>query len=240
MIHCGTNNISKDSLSETANSILCIALLLKRRNPCLKIIMTEIFLRDRKSSRFRTIVPQINQLLKIFTYTYNFIDFLEPSKDWLKCNGDLNNKLFWTDHLHLSKLGNKKIALSVFTLLQEYKLVSTYPKFVPVSSVICKSFVSSQRVYEIDPPCYFTVNLSTVKNGKYLSSCYNVTSVTNVKVCNFFVSSQTACEVIPIRVDVVHVTADAIVKHWNEISLFQLKILSASVKQLENISIYVN
>ena len=109
MIHCGTNNINKDSLSETANSILCIALLLKRRNPCLKIIMTEIFLRDRKSSRFRTIVPQINQLLKIFTYTYNFIDFLEPSKDWLKCNGDLNNKLFWTDHLHLSKFGNKNL-----------------------------------------------------------------------------------------------------------------------------------
>ena len=35
IIHCGTNNISKDSPSEIANSILCIALLLKKRNPCL-------------------------------------------------------------------------------------------------------------------------------------------------------------------------------------------------------------
>ena len=131
--------------------------------------------------------------MKFFTYTYNFIDFLEPSKDWLKCNGDLNNKLFWTDHLHLSKLGNKKIALSVFTLLQEYKLVSTYPKFVPVSSVICKSFVSSQRVYEIDPPCYFTVNVSTVKNGKYLSSCYNVTSVTKVLQSKCLWSNSDSC-----------------------------------------------
>ena len=78
----------------------------QKKKPLSKIIMTEIFLRDGKFSRFRTIVPQIN-----------FIDFLEPSKDWLKCNGDLNNKLFWTDHLHLSKLGNKKFALSVFTLL---------------------------------------------------------------------------------------------------------------------------
>ena len=47
------------------------------------------------------IVPQINQLLKIFTSTYDFIDVLKPTKDWLKCNGGFNNKLFWTDHLHL-------------------------------------------------------------------------------------------------------------------------------------------
>ena len=37
--HCGTKNISA-----IANSILCIALLFKKRNPCLKIIITRIFL----------------------------------------------------------------------------------------------------------------------------------------------------------------------------------------------------
>ena len=57
IIHCGTNNINKDSPSETANSILCIALLFKKRNPCLKIIITGIFPRDSKFSRFRVIVP---------------------------------------------------------------------------------------------------------------------------------------------------------------------------------------
>ena len=141
IIHCGTNNISKDSPSEIANSILCIALLFKKRNPCLKIIITRIFLWDDKFSRFCIIVPQINQLLKIFTSTYDFIDFIEPTKDWLKYNGDLNNKLFWTDHLHLSKFGNKKFASSIFTLLQQYKIVSTYPKLVPASSVVCKCFI---------------------------------------------------------------------------------------------------
>ena len=39
IIHCGTNNISKDSPSEIANNILCIFLLFKKRNPCLKIIV---------------------------------------------------------------------------------------------------------------------------------------------------------------------------------------------------------
>ena len=67
IIHCDANNISKDSPSEIANSILCIALLFKKRNPCLRIIITETFPRDDKFSRFRIIVPQINQLLKIFT-----------------------------------------------------------------------------------------------------------------------------------------------------------------------------
>ena len=43
IIHCGTNNISKDSPSEIANSILCIALLFKKRHTCLKIIISGIF-----------------------------------------------------------------------------------------------------------------------------------------------------------------------------------------------------
>ena len=40
--------------------------------------------------------------------TYDFIDFLEPTKDWLKCNGDFNNELLWTDYLHLSRFGKQK------------------------------------------------------------------------------------------------------------------------------------
>ena len=213
IIHCGTNSISKDSPSEIAHSILCIALLFKKRNPCLEIVITGIFPRDDKFSRFRIIAPQIKQLLKIFTSTYNFIDFLEPTKDWLKYNGDLNNKLFWTDHLHLSKFGNKKFASSIFTLLQQYKILPTYPKLVPAISVVCKSFILSQRVCDVDPPCYVTVDVFTVKNGKYSPLCYNVTSATHVKVCNFFVSCQMVCEVIPIHADVVHVTTNVTVKH---------------------------
>ena len=129
----------------------------KKRNPCLKIIITRIFLRDDKLSCFHIIVSQINQLLKIFTSTYDFIDFFKRKKDWLKSSVD---KLFQTDHLHLSKF-----AASFFTLLQQYKIVSSYPKLVPVSSVVCKSFILSQRVCGIDPPCYVTTDASTIKNG---------------------------------------------------------------------------
>ena len=239
IIHCGANNISKDSPSEIANSILWIALLFKKETR-FKIIIIGIFPRDGKFSRFRIIVPQINQLLKIFTSTYDFIDFLEPKKDWLKYNGDLNNKLFWTAHFHLSKFGNKKFASSIFTLLQQYKIVPTYPKLVPASSVVCKSFILSQRVCEVDPPCYVTVDVSTVKTGKYSSSCYNVTSVNYVKVCNFFVSFQSACEVIPIHVDVAHVTTNVTVKHWNDISLCRSRIFPAPVARVENFRTYVN
>ena len=118
------------------NSILCIALLFKKRNPCLKIIITGIFPWDNKFSGFRIIVPQVNQFLKIFTPTYDFIDFLEPTKDWLKYNGDLNHKLFWTDHLHLSKLGNKKFASSIFTLLHYNLNITTKFQLKPTTEDI--------------------------------------------------------------------------------------------------------
>ena len=57
IIHCGTNNINKDSPSEIANSILCIALLFKKMNSCLKIVITGIFPRYGKFSCFCIILP---------------------------------------------------------------------------------------------------------------------------------------------------------------------------------------
>ena len=91
---------------------------------------------DNKFSGFRIIVPQVNQFLKIFTPTYDFIDFLEPTKDWLKYNGDLNYRLFWTDHLHLSKFGNKKFASSIFTLLHYNLNITTKFQLKPTTEDI--------------------------------------------------------------------------------------------------------
>ena len=47
-------------------------------------------------------------------------------------------------------------------------------------------------------------------------------------------------EVIPIHVDVVHVTTDVTIKHWNEISLCQPRILFTALMRIENVSTYVN
>ena len=68
-------------------------------------------------------------------------------------------------------------------------------------------------------------------NVKHSSSCYNVTSVVSVKVCNSFVSCQSVCKVDPIHSDAAHVTTVLITKHWNEICLFpcQLRMLQMSV-----------
>ena len=79
-----------------------------------------------------------------------------------------------------------------------------------------------------------------MKNGIYSPWCYNVTSVTYDKVCNFFVSCQIVCEAIPIHVDVVHVTTNVTVKHWNEISSCRPRILPAPVTRVENVITYVN
>ena len=58
--------------------------------------------------------------------------------------------------------------------------------FLLVQLFVSLSFYLSERVCEVDPPCYVTADVFTVKNRKYSSSCYNVTSVAIVKVCNFF------------------------------------------------------
>ena len=76
-----------------------------------------------------------------------------------------------------------------------------------------------QRVRKVDPPCYVTVDVYTVKNAKHSSLCYKVNSVTSVKVCNFFVPCQSVCEVDPIHFNIAHVTTDSIMKYRNEISL---------------------
>ena len=112
--------------------------------------------------------------------------------------------------------------------------------FLLVQLFVSLSFYLSERVCEVDPPCYVTADVFTVKNRKYSSSCYNVTSVAIVKVCNFFVSCQSFCEVSQIHVDVVHVTTDFLVKHWNEISLCRPTIIPALVTHFENVSEYVN
>ena len=112
--------------------------------------------------------------------------------------------------------------------------------FLLVQLFVSLSFYLSERVCEVDSPCYVTADISTVKNRKYSSSCYNVTSVAIVKVCNFFVSCQSFCEVSQIHVDIVHVTTDVLVKHWNEISLCRPTIIPAPVTHFENVSEYVN
>ena len=50
---------------------------------------------------------------------------------------------------------------------------------------------------------------------------------TNDFPAHSFVSYQMVCEVIPIHVDVAHVTTNVTVKHWNEISLYRPWILPA-------------
>ena len=184
----------------------------------------EILVSTYKFIRFHIIGPQINQLLKIFISTYDFIDFLEPTKDWLKFNGDLKNNLFWTDHLYPSKFGNKNLHRQ---FLHSYNNTKLYQRIQNLFMLI-----------EVDPSCYVTADVSTV-NAKHFSLCYNVTSVTCVKVCNLFISCQSLYGVDPVLVDVVHVTSDSIRKYWNEIFLCRPRILPAPFAHVANVSTHV-
>ena len=84
------------------------------------------------------------------------------------------------------------------------------------------------------------ISLSFSSCYKYSLSCNNVTSVSNVKVCNFLISSQSVCEVILTHVNVFHVTTYAIVRHWNEISLYEPIILPTPVMHVKKVSTYAS
>ena len=66
--------------------------------------------------------------------------------------------------------------------------------------LLVQLFVRFLFVRENDPPLFVTVDATTITNTKHSSSCYQITSVTSVKVCNSFISCQSVCEVNPIHV----------------------------------------
>ena len=93
IIHCGTNNITKNRYDEIADSIICIALILKAKQPSLKVILTGIFPRDSTFSKYREIIPKINNHLKLLSSNYDFMTYLEPDHEWLLKNGCLRDRL---------------------------------------------------------------------------------------------------------------------------------------------------
>ena len=81
IVHCGTNNVLKDRPSNIINSIICIAMMLKKKQPSIHVILTGLFPRDNKFSRYRQIIPLINDGLQNITSQIDFVSFLKPGDD---------------------------------------------------------------------------------------------------------------------------------------------------------------
>ena len=112
VIHCGTNNIDRNTPVEIKDGIVSIVEALCKIRPNIKIIITGLLPRDVFLSKRREDIVLVNNLLERWcrenkkTNTH----FVKPSGNWISPNGYLNDALYHTDYLHLSEKGNKKFA----------------------------------------------------------------------------------------------------------------------------------
>ena len=113
MIHCGTNNIDRDSPRNIANGVISSGLVLQEHNWKLQVIITGLIPRDYEESYRRHKIKETNKHLRRYCKQFTNFTYMEQDSDWVRNDGTLNVKLYYTDHLHLIEKGNEKLAASI-------------------------------------------------------------------------------------------------------------------------------
>eukprot|EP00112_Aurelia_sp_Birch-Aquarium-sp1_P005523 Seg1629.2 transcript_id=Seg1629.2/GoldUCD/mRNA.D3Y31 product="hypothetical protein" protein_id=Seg1629.2/GoldUCD/D3Y31 len=123
VIHCGTNNLDRDTSLDIADGIKSIVSVVQRAKPNAKIIVTGLLPRDLRPSYRRQKIQCVNENLRNWCQNpaQQNIYYLKPEKEWLLHDGTLNTHLFYKDHLHLVEPGNNKFAKSIYNMITELK-----------------------------------------------------------------------------------------------------------------------
>ena len=119
VIHCGTNNIDRDQPRDIANGVIAIGLTLQEKCSGLKVIVTGLLPRDPEWSHRRKKIKLINYYLKKLCDNFNEFYFMKQDDDWTNKDGNLDEKLYYTDQLHLIEAGNRKLACSILKILSK-------------------------------------------------------------------------------------------------------------------------
>lgn len=124
VVLCGTNNIDKNSPSEITQGILAIVDYIRKKKPNASIIVCGILPRDLFPTIRRENIDEVNdELFEYISYSEELRDenvyFLAPGKGWTTRGGQLDESLYFTDHLHLVEEGDEKLAKSISRLAKE-------------------------------------------------------------------------------------------------------------------------
>jgi lysophospholipase L1-like esterase len=122
VIHCGTNNIGKDTPKEIAEGLLTIVDQISMDCPYTRTIVTGLLPRDLEPSDFRNDIAEVNKLLMEnieFSDEMKNVFFLETAKDWILASGRLDESLYFTDCLHLVEAGDEKFAKGIREKIDE-------------------------------------------------------------------------------------------------------------------------
>ena len=120
---CGTNSIQPDSSEEIVDSILEIALSLKRKYHHLNIAVCGLLPHDVNWSVNRIYINEINDYL-LCKCSLNDFNFVKP-KDSTLHNGSLKPNLFYMDNLHLIEEENMKLSESIINVIKTNKNITT-------------------------------------------------------------------------------------------------------------------
>ena len=85
------------------------------------MIVTGILPRDKHISCRHGLIKNVNKNLKLWSErnTDKNVHLLLPNPDWVMPNGSLNERLYYKDYLHLSEMGNHKLAEKLYDAINK-------------------------------------------------------------------------------------------------------------------------
>lgn len=122
VLHCGTNNIDRDRPHDIANGVASVGLAFQEKRPGVKIIVTGLLPRDADWTYRRDKIIKTNKYMKLLCKDkLKDFYFMKQDVDWTLKDGKLNEKLFYTDCLHLIETGNDKFAKSIVSMVYKVR-----------------------------------------------------------------------------------------------------------------------
>ena len=115
-VHCGTNNLDRDNPDEIRNGIASIVCTIQEKKPNANFIVSGLLPRDQETSSRRDKIKLVNQKLRKWCQSGKVknVHYLKPDKDWTKPDGQLVERYYFTDFLHLVEEGYEKFAKSIY------------------------------------------------------------------------------------------------------------------------------
>ena len=127
VLHCGTNNIGKNTPQEIAMGIKTCGLQLLKMVPDLKLIIAGILPMDLIPSQNRVDIRETNTILEELCKSMANTTYLTPN-GWINEYGVLERKLYRKDNLHLSFTGYAKFADEITKMMDSIISDTASPK----------------------------------------------------------------------------------------------------------------
>ena len=106
----------------------------------LQIVVNGLIPRDAIDTKRRQNLLEVKQLLQYKCTNYTSVYFLKPDTDWTTLDGGFNKTFYYKDNIHFLGNGNKKLALSIKTKLDNIKVncheITMNKKVVPTIKAV--------------------------------------------------------------------------------------------------------